>query len=85
MSAVPRDRRPADTVAGFLAAFAIAIAAIGIVRTPGLLAPVAILLALVAARMSEAYRTLAGWAVGLSTLAFFLGMVVAIATENPIF
>ena len=83
MSAVPH--RPADTVAGYLCAFSFTLSAIALVRHPGVLATAAILVALVAARMSEAHRTLAAWAVGLSTLAFVLGMTVAIATDNPLF
>lgn len=84
MNAVPQDRR-VDTIAGFLSAFSLALSGVAIARTPGLLAPVAILVALVAARMTETHRRLAGWAVGLSTVAFFLGMTVAIATDNPLF
>jgi uncharacterized membrane protein YozB (DUF420 family) len=84
MSAVPAPRR-ADMIAGFLCAFALAIAAVSIARTPGLLAPVAILVALVAARMTDTHRRLAGWTVALCTLSFFVGMVVAISTDNTLF
>jgi ABC-type Mn2+/Zn2+ transport system permease subunit len=84
VSAVPEPRR-ADLIAGFLCAFSLAIAAVAIARTPGLLAPVAILIALVAARMSDAHRKLAAWAVGLSTAAFLVGMVVAISTDAPLY
>ena len=77
--------RRADTVAGFLCAFSFALSGIAIARDPGLLAPVAIVVALVAARMTVAHRTLAAVAVAVATLAFFLGMVVAIATDNPLF
>lgn len=84
MSAVPHQQR-ADTIAGFLCAFALAIAGIALVRTPGLLAPVAIVIGLVAARMSYAHRKLAAWTVALSTIAFFLGMVVAISTDSSLY
>lgn len=84
MSAVAHQHRT-DMIAGFLCAFALAIAGIAVVRTPGLLAPVAIVIGLVAARMSEAHRKLAAWTVGLSTAAFFLGMVVAISTDSRLF
>jgi uncharacterized membrane protein YozB (DUF420 family) len=84
MSTVPETRR-ADTIAGFLSAFSLAIAGIAVARTPGLLAPVAIVLALVAARMSDAHRKLAGWAVAAGAVAFVVGMVVAIVTENPLY
>lgn len=84
MTAVPHQQR-ADMIAGFLCAFALALAGIAVVRTPGLLAPVAILIGLVAARMSEAHRKLAGWTVGLSTVAFFVGMLVVISTDSRLF
>jgi ABC-type Mn2+/Zn2+ transport system permease subunit len=84
VSTVPEQRRT-DLVAGFLSALSLALSGIAVVRTPGLLAPAAILVALVAARMTEAHRTLAAWAVGVSTAAFFVGMLVAIATDNPLF
>jgi len=84
MSAVPHQQR-ADMIAGFLCAFALALAGIAVARTPGLLAPVAILIGLVAARMSEAHRKLAAWTVGLSTVAFFVGMLVAISTDSRLF
>ena len=83
MVAVPHRR--ADTVAGFMCAFSFALSGIAIARTPGLLAPAAILVALVAARMTESHRTLAAVAVAVSVLAFFVGMVVAITTDNALY
>lgn len=86
MSSVPREEpRYADAIAGFLCAFALAISLIAIARTPALLAPVAILVGLVAARMSEAHRKLAGWTVAVATVAFVVGMTVAIATDNALY
>jgi len=83
MAAVPHRR--ADTVAGFLCAFSLALSGIAVVRTPGLLAPAAILVALVAARMTESHRTLAAVAVAASALAFLFGMVIAIASDSPLY
>lgn len=83
MSAVPHRR--ADTVAGYLCAFSFTLSAIALVRHPGVLATAAILVALVAARMTEAHRTLAAVAVGGATLAFFFGMLSAIVTESPLY
>ena len=86
MSAVPKpEPRYADAIAGFLCAFALAISLIAIARTPALLGPVAILVGLVAARMSEAHQRLAAWTVGVATTAFLIGMVVAISTDNALF
>ena len=75
----------ADRVAGFLCAFSLALSGVALARSPGLLAPAAILVALVAVRMTQAYRTLAAAAVAVSTLAFFFGMVISIATDNSLF
>jgi hypothetical protein len=83
MSAI--ERRRADTVAGFLCAFSFAMSGIALARTPGLLAPVAVILAVAAARMTETHRTLAGAAVVVATLAFFFGMIAAISTDAPLF
>lgn len=79
------SHRHADTVAGFLCAFSLALSGIAIVRQPGLLAPAAILVALVAARMTEVHRRLAAVTVTAAGLAFLLGMVVAILTDSSLY
>ena len=79
------DHRRGDMVAGFLCAFSFALSGIAIVRSPGLLAPVSILVALVAVRMSDARRTLAAWALAIAGFAFFAGMVVAVTTNSTLF
>jgi len=84
VSAIPQQRR-GDTIAGFLCAFSLALSGIAIVRDPGLLAPVAIILALAAVRMTESHRTLATVSVVVGGLSFFFGMLVAISTDNPLF
>ena len=65
MSAIAPQHR-ADRVAGFLCAFSFALSGIAIARTPALLATSAIILALVAARMTETHRRLASVAVDAS-------------------
>jgi len=84
MSAVPQHRQ-ADTVAGFLCAFSFVLSGLAIVRSPGLLAPVSIVVALVAVRMSEERSTLAAWAAGFAGFAFFAGMIMAISTGASLF
>ena len=74
-----------DRVAGFLCAFSFALSGVALARSPGLLAPAAIVVALVAVRMTDAHRRLAAVAVVVSSLAFFFGMVIAIATDNALF
>jgi hypothetical protein len=83
MSAIPHRR--ADTIAGYLCAFSLALSGIAVVRNPGLLAPAAIVVALVATRMTESHRTLAAVTVAVAALSFFFGMLVAISTDSPLF
>jgi hypothetical protein len=77
--------RRADTIAGFLSAMSLAVAGIALARQPGLLGPVAILMALAAARMTNTHRTLAAVSVVVATLGFFFGMLVAISTDNALY
>ena len=83
----PAARRdPAShVVAGFLAATAIFAGLIAIVYYPGRVGPGAILVALIAAAMGGFQSRLAGIAVAVATAGWFVGMVVAIVLERPIF
>lgn len=83
MNAAPSHHR--DVVAGFLCAFSFALSGIALARNPGLLASVAIVVALVALRMSQARQTLAAVALAVGALAFFFGMVIAVVTANPLY
>ncbi len=74
-----------DNVAGFLAALSLALSGVAMVRQPGLLAPAAVIVAVVAARMTVAFRALTTAAVWISALAFLVGMTVAVVTDNAIF
>ena len=51
---------------------------------PGRLAPVAVICALVAGRMSVRFQRLAFWAVIVAMIGWTLGMTLAVITENPI-
>ena len=84
MSADPAARR-ADRVAGFLCAFSFALSGIAIARTPGLLATAAVIVALVAVRMTQTHRTLAAAAVAVAGGAFVVGMTVAVLTDGGIY
>ena len=81
----PAVRHQGDRVAGFLCAFSFALSGIAVVRNPGLLATAAIVVALVAVVMARAHRTLATAAVAVGALAFFVGMVVAVLTDNALY
>ena len=97
MSAVeetPQKRSSAvDTVAGLLAAASIVLSVIAmggglllqLHAHPARLAPVAIVIALVAARMSARYQSLALKAALFGAVAWVVGMTVVIVTDGPLF
>ena len=82
----------ADTVAGLLAVASIALSGIGmgfglllqLDARPARIAPVAVLLALVAARMSARFQSLALKAALFAALAWVVGMTVAVVTDGPL-
>jgi hypothetical protein len=89
----PRERAVAvDSVAGLLAAASIVLSAIAmgvglllqLDAHPARLAPVAIVVALVAARMSERYQSLALKAALFGALAWVVGMTIVVATDGPL-
>jgi hypothetical protein len=84
MSTAPSTNR-VDRVAGFLCAFSFALSGIAVARTPALLATAAIIVALVAVRMTQAHRTLAAVAVAVGAVAFVLGMTVAVLTDSGLY
>jgi uncharacterized membrane protein YGL010W len=82
------ESRPSDareTVAGFLASAALFVSAIGVAYRPARLIPVSVVLVLVAARMTERYSRLVGWAVAIIVVCWILGMTVAVVTEKPLY
>lgn len=75
----------ADTVAGFLATLSIFASAIGIVWRPARIIPAAVLIALIAARMSARNERIAFYAVIAGVICWTLGMTIAVITETPIY
>jgi len=83
----------ADTIAGLLAVGSIVLSGIAmgfglllqLHAHPARLAPVAIIAALVAARMSTRYQALALKAALFGAFAWVVGMVVVILTDGPLF
>jgi hypothetical protein len=75
----------ADTVAGFLAAIALAAGLFSLVWYPGRVGPIAMLVVLVAVALSGAQRRFVAISVLVVTLFWFFGMVIAVVTERPIF
>ena len=85
MTTAPYERaRPAETVAGFLAAAAIFVSLTGIAYRPLRLIPFAILLALVAVAIGGRHGRLATFAVYVGAASFTVGMAAAVITSNPL-
>jgi hypothetical protein len=82
-----REReRPAEIVAGFLAAASIFLSFAGVAYRPLRLILPALLLSFLAAALASGRSTrLAGIAVGVGVVCFAAGMAVAVITENPLF
>jgi hypothetical protein len=86
MSAEPH-RRPSettDTVAGFLCAFAIFFAAIGVIWHPLRLIPISYVLVLIATAMVGDRRRLTRGAAAIVAVCFVAGMVVAVLANKPL-
>ena len=83
----------ADTIGGLLAVGSIVLSAIAmgfglllqLHAHPARLAPVAIVVALVAARMSRRHESLALKAALFGAFAWVVGMVVVVVTDGPLF
>ncbi len=80
----PAASRSSDTVAGFLASFAIFASLLALAWHPLRLIPAAMVLALVAAAMGGRHERLAFAAVLIAAVCFFLGMTIAVVTESPL-
>jgi hypothetical protein len=77
--------RPAEAVAGFLAAAAIFVSLMGLAYRPVRLVPVAIVLSLVAAAIGGRSARLAAFATGTGAACFALGLTIAILTGHPLY
>ena len=78
------QRRPAETVAGFLAAAAIFVSLAGVAYRPLRLIPFAILLSLIAAGIGGRSERLATYAVAIGAACFAIGLAVAVITSHPL-
>jgi predicted cation transporter len=76
---------PVDTVAGVLAMISIFASALGLVWRPVRVIPFAVVLALIAARMSARHERLVAWAVAAAVACWTVGMALAVITENPLY
>ena len=86
MSAVqsrPSDAR--EAVAGLMASAALFMSLVGVAYKPARLIPVAVLVAFVAARMTERHSRLAALAVAAAVVCWTIGMSIAVITERPLY
>ena len=74
--------RPAETVAGFIAAAALAVGVIAIYYEPVKLAVPALIVALIA--IGGRFHRLASVAVAVITIGWLLGMIYAVIEGNPL-
>jgi hypothetical protein len=74
-----------DTVAGLLATISIFASCLGMIYRPVRIIPFAIVVALIAARMSERQQRLAGCAVAAGVVCWTVGMTIAVVTKNPLY
>ena len=79
----PRER-PAEAVAGFLAAASVAVSLIGIAYKPVRTIPIALVVAFVALGIGGRHQRLAELAVAVGAVAFVVGMTVAVATQSAL-
>lgn len=86
MSTPPLEpTRPAEAVAGFLAAVSIFAACFSLAYKPIRIAPFAIVLALVAAGIGGRHARLAAFAVATASVCFILAMLIAILTKHALY
>jgi hypothetical protein len=86
MIAARRDRiRPREAVAGVLAAGALFLGALELAYRPFRLAPVALILALVATVMSREQQRLIGLAIAVIGICFVIGAALQVITHHPLY
>jgi hypothetical protein len=85
VTTAPYERaRPAEIVAGLLAAAAIFVSLTGIAYRPLRLIPFALVLALIAVGIGGRHERLAMFAVYVGAASFAVGMAAAVITSNPL-
>jgi hypothetical protein len=85
MSTASYERsRPAETLAGFLAAASIFVSLTGMAYRPLRLIPFAIVLALIALAIGGRHERIAASAVFIGAVSFTVGLAAAVITSNPL-
>lgn len=85
MSPERDSARTVEVVAGFLAAAALFLGALELVYRPFRLAPVALLLVLVATVMSREQQRLIGFALAVVGVCFVVGASLQVITHHPLY
>jgi hypothetical protein len=78
-------RRPAEAVAGLMAAAALFVGFLELVYRPFRLAPVALVIVLAATVMSRQQQRLIGLAVAVIATCFVVGAAIAVLTSHPLY
>lgn len=81
----PRRWSTADTLAGFLATLSMFASALGLIWRPVRIIPFAIVIALIAARMSARNERIALYAMLIGVVCWVAGMTIAVITKNPLY
>jgi len=79
----PSDAR--EAIAGLMASAALFLCFVGVAHKPARLIPVAVLMAFVAARMTERHSRLAALAVAAAVVCWTVGMTIAVITERALY
>ena len=77
--------RPAEAVAGLMAACALFVGALELVYRPFRLAPVALILALAATVMSRDQQRLIALAIAVIGICFVVGAALQVLTHHPLY
>jgi hypothetical protein len=78
-------RRPAETIAGVMAAGALFLGALELVYRPFRLAPAALILTLIATVMSRDQQRLIALAITVIGICFVVGATLQILTHHPLY
>ena len=80
------DRQTAgEAVAGLLAAAAVFISLVALAYRPMRLIPVALVLSLTAAAMSDRHRSLTAVSAAAVAVCWLIGVTIAVVTKNPLY
>ena len=82
---VPTRERPAEAVAGLMAAASIFVSLMAIAYKPARVIPVSLLVALIAVAMGGRHARLAAAACAVGALSFLVGMTIAVLTDRALY